>query len=433
MILAKQLVSTVSRSLLAFGAGVFLVGCQDGPMHVGQLQTELALTEAGWQARVTTPAAQLDELQFGEVMSPRDQVYGSAFQSASEGVSSSPMRLKAALPEKFDWRDVDGRSYVAPVRDQGKCGACVAFAALTTLESSLNVARKTPFSPWNFSRQHMFACGGGQCSSGWYLSQAVDYLRTTGVPDSSCLRYTSGEQGQDVPCGYGCGDAVMRSLRIASYQQPTKGFVNVERIKQALLKGPVLSSIILYEDFLFYDKGVYRHTTGRQRGSHAVTLIGWDDALKAWIGRNSMGTDWGMNGDFYIAWDDTSTLPGRYTYQFELPDDQSYVAIEDLGGGRDWHGEVPVVITSGVPGASAVELMIVHEAGELVNAPPVLSAAVTSSPEQSPVAPWKGRGFIDSTRLSDGEYFVFAKVEGVDSVGYSHPHKIKIVNKRITR
>lgn len=41
------------------------------------------------------------------------------------------------LPEKFDLRDVDGTSYVTPVKNQGPWGACWAFAPVSALESNL--------------------------------------------------------------------------------------------------------------------------------------------------------------------------------------------------------------------------------------------------------------------------------------------------------
>ena len=34
-----------------------------------------------------------------------------------------------SLPEAFDWRNFDDRSYIGPIRDQGYCGSCYAFGA----------------------------------------------------------------------------------------------------------------------------------------------------------------------------------------------------------------------------------------------------------------------------------------------------------------
>ena len=38
--------------------------------------------------------------------------------------------------------------------------------------------------------------------------------------------------------------------------------------------------------------------------NHSIVLVGWgsdkETGTPYWIGRNSYGIDWGMNGDFYV-------------------------------------------------------------------------------------------------------------------------------------
>ncbi len=45
------------------------------------------------------------------------------------------------LPDKFDWRDLDGKSFVGPVRNQGSCGSCYSFGALAAAETAYNMKR----------------------------------------------------------------------------------------------------------------------------------------------------------------------------------------------------------------------------------------------------------------------------------------------------
>lgn len=228
------------------------------------------------------------------------------------------------LPKQWDWRNHRGTNYMSDhKRGQGECGSCVAFAAVSTLEGTLNIACDSAPKPFDLSRQYFFSCGGGQCKGGWKLSAAVDYLVEKGVPDTPCLTYQSFD-GTDVACNEACPDADERLVHKVTATRPTRGWVDVVAIKKALMKGPLLTNIVFYEDLKYYKSGVYRHRTGNQLGGHAVTLVGWDDDDKAWIARNSWGAEWGEGGYFRAAWDDKDTLMGRYTWQLDVNVDNEF-------------------------------------------------------------------------------------------------------------
>jgi C1A family cysteine protease len=58
-----------------------------------------------------------------------------------------------------------------------------------------------------------------------------------------------------------------------------------------------------YEDFTsFYGGGVYTHVAGASDGGHCVSCVGYDRAQQYWICQNSVGTNWGDNGFFRIAY-----------------------------------------------------------------------------------------------------------------------------------
>lgn len=57
-------------------------------------------------------------------------------------------------------------------------------------------------------------------------------------------------------------------------------------IKEEIFKnGPVSTGFIVYEDFMNYKSGVYRHSSGGMLGGHAVKIVGWgkDDSGEHWI------------------------------------------------------------------------------------------------------------------------------------------------------
>ena len=58
----------------------------------------------------------------------------------------------------------------------------------------------------------------------------------------------------------------------------------------------------MYSDFLYYEKGIYKHTTGEIEGKHAVTIVGYgeENGVKYWKVKNSWGNKWAENGYFRI-------------------------------------------------------------------------------------------------------------------------------------
>jgi C1A family cysteine protease/rhodanese-related sulfurtransferase len=199
------------------------------------------------------------------------------------------------LPDEFDWRDVNGTDWTTPIKDQGRCGSCVAFGVLAALETIVQVSVGQPFN-CDLSEAHLFFCGGGGCSRGWVFSEAKRYLKDHGVPDELCFPYTP----YDTPCRQSDSNWRQRVVRISK-----TGYVYpyAEDIQSALLKyGPLVTGMKVYRDFFYYRGGVYEHLSGRMVGLHAVTIVGYNDTDGYWICKNSWGRDWGENGWFRIKY-----------------------------------------------------------------------------------------------------------------------------------
>lgn len=250
--------------------------------------------------------------------------------------------LESAFPESFDWRNQNGVDYVSPVKNQGRCGSCVAFAAASTFETQLNIETGSVFHGWEFSTQHLFSCGGGSCSSGWFPGSAAQFLAKKGVPEFACYPYLSGALGKDFACRQSCSDFKRRSqkagLRVRS--KSMRG-ASVDEVKAAVLGGPLMTTMRVYDDFYLYSGGVYRHKDGPLLGGHAVMIVGWSNAEKAWIARNSWGTDWGDKGDFKIAWDDVSGV-GSSFWGFQAAPEVSAIVLEGLKDSQVVSSPIPV-------------------------------------------------------------------------------------------
>lgn len=302
----------------------------------------------------------------------------------------SSKALESVFPETFDWRNMNGIDYVSPVKNQGRCGSCVAFAAATAFETQLNIATGSLLRGWDFSTQHLFSCGGGSCTSGWFPSSAAQYLAKKGVPEFACYPYVSGALGQDSACRKTCDDSKVRSqkARIRARSQVMRG-ASVDDVKTALLDGPLMTTMRVYDDFYLYSGGVYRHREGALLGGHAVVIVGWSQADRAWIARNSWGTDWGEKGDFKIAWDDISGVGGSF-WGFEASPDFSEIVLEGVRSSQTIRE--PVAVSARFHNLNVVSAQLEFaRAGEALHSIPMTDS---------------GHFSIDPDALEEGAYTV---------------------------
>ncbi|EFX87410.1 hypothetical protein DAPPUDRAFT_312319 [Daphnia pulex] len=185
-----------------------------------------------------------------------------------------------------------------PVKDQGGCGSCWAFAAVAPLEFA-QCKNKTK-SVVLLSEQQLVDCVqiAGSCTGGWY-TDAWDYLiAAKGSAKQSFYPYT-GVQGT---CKYCPGCACMIGAKVFTY-----GYVpsnNATAMQIALQKyGPLAVAIAAVNPFFSYSSGVYTDTTCDKADlNHGVVVVGWGilSRVKYWIVRNSWGPGWGLKGYILI-------------------------------------------------------------------------------------------------------------------------------------
>jgi len=213
-----------------------------------------------------------------------------------------PAQPVSFLPT-FTWRDYQGHDWITPVKDQSSCGSCWAFAGVGALEAIVRIRMNDPYLDIDLSEQFLVSCSSGSCSGG-YASTAMTFLTKTGTPDEECMTYAAA----NLPCSNACQDWDERKTRIVSWSYVPD---DVESIKAALVQEPLNTTMMVYEDFSYYEDGVYEHVSGGLLGGHAVVLVGWEDENECWIVKNSWSEEWGEDGFFRIKWGDSSI--GEYT------------------------------------------------------------------------------------------------------------------------
>ena len=241
--------------------------------------------------------------------------------------------VNVTYPESLDWRNYNGVNYITPIRDQGTCGSCVCFGLLGTVEGMMNVQAGYENMETDMSEQELLSCGPGSCN-GWNIGDAMNFMKYTGVSEEKCFPYQAND---NIPCSQRCSRYVFtkRKSQLWDWAYPY-----VWGIKDVLLNGPIEVAFDVYQDFMSYTGGVYKHTWGNYEGGHAVTMVGWNDADSCWICKNSWGSNWGENGYFRIAWGQChiesygawlTMRPAGYPYLVYV----NYIVNDSVGGDGD--------------------------------------------------------------------------------------------------
>jgi len=225
----------------------------------------------------------------------------------------------ANLPKSFDWRNVNGVNYLSPIRNQGHCGSCYAFASMGMLEARMRILTNNTQTPV-FSPQDVVACSrySQGCDGGFPYLIAGKYAQDFGVVEEQCYPYLGKNQDKCEPTLPNC-----QRTHVAKYEYVGGyyGGCSEEKMMQELVNnGPLAVAIEVYPDFQQYKSGIYHHVESikahwlKQSSSegynpfeltnHAVLAVGYgeevnknsDQVEKYWIVKNSWGEQWGEQG-----------------------------------------------------------------------------------------------------------------------------------------
>ena len=265
-----------------------------------------------------------------------------------------------ALPDGFDWRNVEGHNYVTSEVNQHipvYCGSCWIHGTVASLNDRIKIARRGAYPDIMLSRQALMNCVPDRnaslpppgCNGGdaWMIHH---YMSEHRIPDETCMPYTATNGACDalgvcrncVPASFvGSGGVTQECWAVDNYVGYTVseyGSVSGEEAMKAEImnRGPITCSFSADEPFLFRyaeiadaNEGVYvdRSTKTEDDVDHDISIVGWgvtkEKGIKYWIARNSWGTYWGEGGWFKV-------LRGENALRIESDCDWAVVDVSEM-------------------------------------------------------------------------------------------------------
>ncbi|MDD2716710.1 MAG: C1 family peptidase [Candidatus Wallbacteria bacterium] len=209
------------------------------------------------------------------------------------------------LPAEIDWRK---ENKVTPVKSQGTCGSCWAFASTACFESA--IACKTG-KLIDLSEQDLINCNyeGMGCDGGFYT--AVDLFRKEGgvlesdepyqAANGTCRKNPRNYKITTWRWYYKDTQAVYIAGPEADQISQTETDLKT-LIKMSIVQSGSCGIAVKADDsFMAYSGGIY-DVVATEPTDHGVIAVGYSDSGKYWIIKNSWDTTWGEEGFGRIAY-----------------------------------------------------------------------------------------------------------------------------------
>ena len=253
----------------------------------------------------------------------------------SEGIVASASETDSAYNN-----DISNLQYITSIKNQGDYGNCWAFAAIACCEAEAVKNHGASITDTDLSEHHLvYFSYNGERSSGdtvtavepYYTFGGFSHLPIftlsswIGLVDEDVAKYSDFTANPSISLNpdlmYGNNKYYLTNAY--TYSLPDE----IDEVKEAILTyGAVQTSYCSSDDFLNkgnYRNKIYAHYCPTAYASdHAVAIVGWDDNYSkdnfkssarpqnngAWLVKNSWGNDWGLDGYFWLSYEDKSAI-----------------------------------------------------------------------------------------------------------------------------
>ena len=216
---------------------------------------------------------------------------------------------KYGFPQEFNY--LEENNITAIVKDQAYCGCCWSHSATTALgyryhKLGIDV---------NLSPQDALSCYLRDCDMGNYLIDTQMNLVKNGTLTEGCLPFSSGDGITIEDCPTKCKDGSEFKRYYSQNAYITEDYISKDTfyevvaliMDQLINKGPVVTGIDVYEDFMtwHYDPvkchdEVYSYDgVSENLGGHAIAIVGYGilNSKYYWLIQNSWG-EWACDKGF---------------------------------------------------------------------------------------------------------------------------------------
>jgi hypothetical protein len=262
----------------------------------------------------------------------------------------------AQLPDHFDWRNVNEKNWMTPVKNQGQCGSCWAFSAVGAVDAQFNI-----FFDWaeydiDLSEEHLVSdCfQPWNCAGGWH-DDALAFIRDFGITDEACFPYVDSDCPMWCGCAHGCSNAECDdrcdewSIRLWQIDDMEHVLNTVGAIKNYIYSAGPLSVCMDWRNGDFDEDGLWRCDPDSWY-HHCVVLVGWDETDDYWIAKNSWGAAWPPHdpgGYFNIGFGECLVQNLAYGVTLDNPDIDKFRIVNSLGETVAWFGDLGNIVLKG--------------------------------------------------------------------------------------